>query len=48
MKMTKSQRYLARKLMFPLVAFAMMTAMMALAGTSHSAEPPASIASPSP
>ncbi len=32
MQMTKSQRRLARKMMFPMIAFAMMTAMMAIAG----------------
>jgi len=33
MKMTKSQRRLARTISFPLLAFAMMTVMMAIAGT---------------
>jgi hypothetical protein len=32
--MTKNQRRLARKISFPLFAFAMMTVMMAIAGTN--------------
>lgn len=40
MKMTKSQRRVARKMMLPVVAFVMMTFAMALAGTSHSAPAP--------
>lgn len=34
MKMTKRQRYFARKLMFPLVGFAMMAAVMAMSSAS--------------
>ena len=32
--MTKTQRRLARKMMFPLVAFTLMTLMMAIAGVN--------------
>jgi hypothetical protein len=45
MKMTKTQRRLVSKLMFPIVALVMMTLTMALAGTSHSAPIPAPITS---
>lgn len=37
MKMTKKQRRAARRMMFPVVAFVMMTFAMAFARTSHSA-----------
>lgn len=36
MKMTKAQRRLARKTMFPMLALVMMTLMMAVAGAGHS------------
>jgi hypothetical protein len=36
MKMTKSQRRIARKVSFPMVALMMMTVMMAIAGTGNS------------
>jgi hypothetical protein len=34
-KLTKKQRRVVRKMMFPFVALIMMTATMALAGTNH-------------
>lgn len=34
-KLTKNQRRVARKMLFPFVALLMMTATMALAGTSR-------------
>jgi len=38
--MTKTQRRIVSKMMFPIVALVMMTLTMAIAGTSHGAPAP--------
>ena len=35
-KLTKKQRRVAQKMLFPIIALVMMTATMAIAGTGHS------------
>jgi hypothetical protein len=43
-KLTKKQRRVARKMLFPIVALVMMTATMALAGSSRTPTTASSVA----